>query len=57
MFGLPASLSIALWLVGCVWIVALVGYYFEMPSEFVWMLLLVGIGAALFEWSARRKSE
>jgi len=54
---IPPSLAIALWLVGCVWIVALAGYYFEMPSEFVWMILFVGTGTAIFELIHRCKSD
>lgn len=56
MHGIPPSLSIALWLVVCVWIVALAGRYFGMPSEFVWMALFVGSGTALAELARRRNS-
>jgi len=57
MFGLPLSLAISLWLVCAVWVITLVTYIFDFPSEIVWLVLMIGTGTALFDWAARRRSE
>jgi hypothetical protein len=54
MAGLPASLCIAIWLVGALWIVALVSTYFGLSSDLIWFVLFLGTGAALVEWRALR---
>jgi hypothetical protein len=41
------SLAIALWLVGAIWIVASVVYFFDVLSDIVWFVLFSGTGAAL----------
>jgi len=48
--GLPASLAIALWLVGSLWAVGLVAYMLDFPSEVVWLSLGVGIVTGVVEW-------
>jgi hypothetical protein len=44
MAGLPASLAIAIWLVGALWIVALVSNYFGFSSDIIWFVLFLGTG-------------
>lgn len=53
MAKLPNSLSIALWIVGSTWLVALLALLFDGANEIVWMALLVGLGAGIFEWLVR----
>jgi hypothetical protein len=50
MTGLPASLSIALWLVGSLWLLALLAYVFGAPQEIVYAALALGLIAGAFEW-------
>jgi hypothetical protein len=50
MAGLPASLAIAIWLVGALWIVALVSHFFGYSTDLIWFVLFLGTGAALVEW-------
>jgi hypothetical protein len=60
MATLSPALSIAFWLVGSLWTVGLVAYMFDLPSDYVWVAFVVGIGVALFEWNvhaARSRSE
>ena len=52
--GLPLSLVIAIWLVGAMWIVALVSNYFSFSSDLIWSVLFLGTGVALIEWRALR---
>lgn len=54
MAGLPLSLVIAIWLVGAMWIVALVSNYFSLSSDLIWSVLFLGTGVALIEWRASR---
>jgi 8-oxo-dGTP pyrophosphatase MutT (NUDIX family) len=54
MAGLPASLAIAVWLVGVMWIVALTARYFGFSSDLVWFVLFLGTGVAAAEWHASR---
>lgn len=54
MAGLPPSLAIAIWLVGALWIVALVSQFFGYSSDPIWFVLFLGTGAALIEWRAVR---
>lgn len=55
MAKLPDSLSIALWIVGSTWLVALSALAFDVSGEIVWMALVVGLGAGLSEWLLRRR--
>ena len=54
MAGLPPSLAIAIWLVGALWIVALVSNYFGFSSDLIWFVLFLRTGVALVEWRALR---
>jgi hypothetical protein len=50
--GLPLSLVIAIWLVGAMWIIALVSNYFSYSSHLIWSVLFLGTGVPLVEWRA-----
>jgi hypothetical protein len=56
MARLPAPLSIALWLMGSVWAVAIVAHIFEVPHEIVYATLAFGLLAGVVEWLALRGS-
>ncbi|HEY0234997.1 MAG TPA: hypothetical protein VGC86_08090 [Afipia sp.] len=51
---LPASISIALWLTGSIWLVAIVAHLFDAPAEIVTVTLLFGAITGLIEWLASR---
>jgi hypothetical protein len=51
---LPASLSIALWLVGSLWIVGVVAYLGDAPGELVIAALFSGLVAGGLELRAAR---
>ncbi len=54
---LPDSLSIALWLVGSLWIVGFIAYLGDAPGELVIAALVVGLVAGGVElWAANRKA-
>jgi hypothetical protein len=57
MTGLPASLSIALWIVGSCWAVAAVAYLFDAATGLVFPLLVLGVVTGFVEWLVRRKHE
>ena len=57
MTGLPPSLSIALWIIGSVWLIALVALILDYPSEYVWATLAFGLVAGVGEWVIRRRSK
>jgi hypothetical protein len=50
MTGLPNSLSIALWLVGAVWLVALLAHALDASQEIVLGALAFGVLAGIVEW-------
>ena len=50
MTGLPASLSIALWLVGSIWLIAILARFFDAPDEIVDAALAFGLLAGGLEW-------
>jgi hypothetical protein len=52
MTGLPTSLSIAIWLVGSIWLVAVVGHVLGASQEIVYATFAAGIAAGLAEWLA-----
>lgn len=54
MTNLPASLSIALWLVSSLWLVAIIAYVLDAPSELVWGAFIFGLVTGLIEWLAFR---
>ncbi|HEY7844140.1 MAG TPA: hypothetical protein VID30_10720 [Bradyrhizobium sp.] len=55
MAGLPTSLSIAVWLTGSIWLVAIVGYLFGAPAEIIYITLGAGIVAGVLEWLAIKR--
>jgi len=52
---LPTSLSIALWLVGSIWLVALLAHVFDAPHEIVFATLIFGVFSGVVEWLALRR--
>ena len=54
---LPTSLAIGLWFTGSIWFVAILAYVFEQPGEIVVGVFVLGLVAAVAEWSLRRKPE
>ena len=52
MARLPASLSIALWLVGSLWIVGVIAYLGDAPGELVIATLVSGLVAGGLELRA-----
>jgi hypothetical protein len=56
MTGLPSSLSIALWVVGATWAVAIVAHVFDAPHEIIYAALAFGVVAGAAEWLAIRRS-
>jgi hypothetical protein len=55
MARLPTSLSIALWLVGSTWLVALLAHVFDAPREIVFVTLIFGFIYGVAEWLALRR--
>ena len=51
---LPPSLSIALWLVAAVWLVAIAAYALNAPAEIVHAAFVVGLLCGVVEWFAIR---
>jgi hypothetical protein len=51
----PESLSIALWIVGSSWALALVAYVFGASREWLLPLFMFGLLTGLAEWVLRRK--
>lgn len=54
MAGLPGSLSIALSLVGSIWLVGVVALLVGAPGELVAATFVVGVLAGIAEWRAGR---
>ncbi len=52
---LPVSLSIALWLVGSLWAVAIAAHVFDAPREIVHAAFAFGLLAGLVEWWTLRR--
>jgi hypothetical protein len=52
MAGLPTSLSIAVWLTGSIWLVAIVGRVLGAPTGIVYVTLGVGLVVGVAEWLA-----
>jgi hypothetical protein len=50
MARLPTSLSIAIWLVGSTWAVAILAHVFDAPPEIVYAALAFGLVAGMIEW-------
>lgn len=51
----PASLSIALWLVASLWIVAIVAHALDAPREVVYAAFAFGLLSGIAEWLAIRR--
>jgi hypothetical protein len=57
MARLPNSLSIALWLVGSLWMIGLIAYLGDAPSSLVAATLVAGLIAGGLElWAATRRA-
>jgi hypothetical protein len=56
MARLPTSLSIALWLVGSTWAVAILAHVFDAPHEIVYAALTFGLLVGIVEWLVLRGS-
>jgi hypothetical protein len=54
MAKLPTPLSIALWLIGPIWAVAIVAHIFDAPHEIVYAALAFGLFAGVVEWLTLR---
>ena len=52
--SLPASLSIALWLTGAIWLLAIVAHVFDAPHEIVYAALVFGVFSGVVEWVVGR---
>jgi hypothetical protein len=55
MARLPTSLSIALWIVGSIWLLAVLAWTFDVSVEYVWAALVFGVFAGVAEWIVREK--
>lgn len=53
---IPQALPIALWLLGSIWVVALIAYLGGVEIELVLVNLAVGVIAAILEYVGRPKS-
>ncbi|WP_157863386.1 hypothetical protein [Bradyrhizobium tropiciagri] len=54
MTGLPGSISIALSLVGSIWLVGVVALLVDAPGELVAATFVVGMLVGIAEWQAGR---
>jgi predicted metal-binding membrane protein len=54
---LPESSSIALWIVGSCWALAIVAYAFGASREWILPLFMLGLLTGIAEWILRRKSK
>jgi predicted metal-binding membrane protein len=57
MEGFPDSLSIALWIVGSCWALAILAYLFGASTEWILPLLMLGLLTGIAEWLMRRKAK
>lgn len=57
MAGLPASLCIAMWFVGALWVVGALAYWLEYDAELIWVTAAIGSAFALAEWRAVKKQQ
>lgn len=51
---LPDSISIAFWVVGACWLLAIIGYAFGVSREWIFSLVAIGALTGLAEWYQRR---
>jgi len=54
---LPESLSIALWMVGSCWALAILAYVFGASTEWILPLFMLGLLTGIAEWVMRRKAK
>lgn len=54
---LPESLKIAFWLVGSCWMLALIGYFFDAETEWLFPLFMLGLVTGVAEWVMRRSTK
>ncbi len=52
---LPTSLSIAIWLIGSTWAVAILARVFDAPREIIYAALAFGLLAGIIEWLVLRE--
>jgi hypothetical protein len=57
MARLPTSLSIAIWLVGSTWAVAILARVFDAPHEIVYAALAFGLVTGMIEWILRGSNQ
>lgn len=57
MSGLPPSLSIALWFVASMWVVAIVAHIGDAPREIVYASFAFGVVAGIVEWLVYKRSK
>jgi hypothetical protein len=57
MTAIPTSLSIALWLVGSMWLIAILAHAFDAPQEIVYVTFVIGLLAGVAEWIAFRRTK
>lgn len=51
----PASLTIAFWITGCSWAVALFAYVLGGQSQWIFPILILGTLTGIAEWIQRQK--
>lgn len=56
MAKLPSSLSIAIWLIGSTWAVAILAHVFDAPREIIYAALAFGLLAGIIEWLALKEN-
>jgi hypothetical protein len=52
--GLPESLSIALWITGSCWVLAVIAYASGASAEWLVPLFTLGLATGVAEWVLRR---
>jgi hypothetical protein len=57
MARLPESLSIALWITGATWGLAIVAYLLGGSTEWILPLFIFGVLTGMVEWIMRRKTQ
>lgn len=57
MAGLPASLSIAIYFVAALWVVAAIAHWLGYSGELVWVTAVIGSAYAAVEWCTAKKND
>ena len=55
-FKTSRSLSIAIWLIGSLWAVAILAHVFDAPHEITYAALAFGLLAGIIEWLALKEN-